>query len=99
MHDYRLSMVHLEDIKQLAAVVRKTKYHIYKRLCELAPNSQVIDNKYGFVVEIDYEENRDLVDNPQKLFFVKLLKKATADTEVGNHTLVGNLLKKLKMFK
>ena len=99
LHDYRLNMVHLEDIQQLVVVVKKKKYHIYKRLCELAPNSQVIDNKYWFVVKIDYQENRDLVDNLQKLFFKKVLKKATPDTKVGNHALVGNLFKKLKMFK
>ena len=94
-----LMMVHLEEIQQLVAVGRKRKYHIYKRLCELAPNSRVIDNKYGFVVEIDSEENRDLVDDLQKLFFVKVLKRATADTKVRNHVVVGNLFIKLKIFK
>ena len=99
LHDYRLSMVHLEEKQRLVAVGRKMKYHIYKRLCELAPNSQVIDDKYGFVVEVDSEENTDLVDNLQKLLFVKVLKRATTDTKLGNHTVVGNLFVKLKIFK
>ena len=89
LHGYRLSMVHLEEIQQLVAENKNTKYFIYKRLCELALNSRVINDKHGFIVEIDSEENRDLVDVLQKLFFVKVLKRATADSRVGNHTVGG----------
>ena len=88
-------MVHLEEIQQLVAVGRRTNYHIYKCLCEVVPNIWVIDDKYEFVVEIDSEENRDLVGILQKLFFVKVLKRITADTKVRNRNFIQKLGQKL----
>ena len=88
-------MVHLEEIQQLVAVGRATNYHIYKCLCEVVPYNWVIDDKYELVVEIDSEENRELVDNLQKLFFVKVLKRVTADTKVRNQNFIQKLGQKL----
>ena len=77
LHGYRLSLTYLEEMQQLAAEGKKTRYHIYKWLCELAPNSRVMNDRCEFVVEIDAEENTDLVNDLQKLFLVKVLKRAT----------------------
>ena len=61
----------------------------------MVPNIWVIDDKYEFVVEIDSEENRDLVGILQKLFFVKVLKRITADTKVRNRNFIQKLGQKL----
>ena len=55
--------------------------------------------KCAFVVEIDVEENRKLVDNIQNTFLIKVLKRTTADEKKGRHTKVGNLFLKIKVFK
>ena len=60
--------------------------------------TQQLGNEWcEIVVEIDTEENRD--NDLQKLFLVKVLKRATADTKVGKKMVVGNLFLKLKIFK
>ena len=61
----------------------------------MVPYNWVIDDKYELVVEIDSEENRELVDNLQKLFFVKVLKRVTADTKVRNRNFIQKLGQKL----
>ena len=63
------------------------------------PNNQVTNEKCTFILEIDAEENRKLVDNIQGVFIIKVLKRTTADKKRGCHTEVGNLFLKIKLFK
>ena len=66
---YHISMEHLEEeIEKLVMECSNTKFYLYKRLCELAPNSRVTNEKCAFIVEIDAEENRKLVDDMQRIF-------------------------------
>ena len=68
-------------------------------VCELVLNNQVTNEKCTFILEIDAEENRKLVDNIQGVFIIKVLKRTTADKKRGCHTKVGNLFLKIKLFK
>ena len=96
---YHISMEHLEEMEKLVVESSNTKFYMYKRLCELASNNWVRNEKYAFIVEIDAEENRKLVDNIQRIFIIKVLKRTTADKKRGHHTEVGNLFSKIKVFK
>ena len=68
MSNFKLNKEHLEEMKKLVAESIKTKFYLYKRLCEWALNSQVTEAKCLFVVEIDAEENRGLVEDLEKTF-------------------------------
>ena len=68
LSSYKLNMEHFEEMKKLVAESIKTKFYLYKRLCEWALNSQVTEAKCLFVVEIDAEENRGLVEDLEKTF-------------------------------
>ena len=94
---YHISTEHLEEVEKL--VVESICFYLYKRLCELAPNSRVTNEKCAFIVEIDAQENRKLVDDMQRIFIIKVLKRTTADKKRGRHTEVGNLFLKIKIFK
>ena len=61
-------MEYFEEMKKLVAESTKTKFYLYKRLCEWVPNSRVIEGKCSFVVEIDAEESRSLVEDLEKNF-------------------------------
>ena len=50
---YHISMGHLEEMEKLVVESSNTKFYLYKRLCELAPNSRVTNQKCAFIVEID----------------------------------------------
>ena len=52
----------------------KTKSYLYKRLCELTVNIQVTEGKSSFIVEIYAEENRNLVDDIQRNFLIRVIK-------------------------
>ena len=99
LNGYHLSMEHLEEMKKLVVKSSNTKFYLYKHLSKLVPNSQMANTKCAFVVEIDAEENRKLVDNIQKTFLINVLKRTTADKKRGRHTEVGNLILKIKVFK
>ena len=99
---YHISMEHLEEMEKLVVESSNTKFYLYKRLCELAPNSRVTNEKCAFIVEIDAEENRKLVDDMERIFIIKVLKRTTADKKRGRHTEVfknNNLFLKIKIFK
>ena len=84
-------------MKKLVVESSNTKFYLYKRLRELVPNSWVTNEKCVFVVEIDAEENRKLVDDIQKTFLIKVLKKTAADKKRERHTEVANLFLKVKV--
>ena len=94
---YHISMEHLHEMEKLVVESSNTNFCLDKRLCELAPNSRVITKKCAFIVEIDAEENRKLVDNMQRIFIINVLKKTTADKKRRRHTEVGNLFLKIKV--
>ena len=74
LHGYHISMKNLEEIEKLVveSTKTKTKFYLYKKLCELAPNSRVIKEASSFVVETDNEENRNLIDDIQRSFLLVL---------------------------
>ena len=80
---YHINMEHLEEMEKLVAESSKTKFYLYKRLCELASNSWVAEEKYSFVVEIDAEENRNLVDDIQRNFLIRVIKRTRPDKKKG----------------
>ena len=96
---YHISTEHFEEMEKLVVESSNTKFYLYKRLCELAPKSWVTNEKCAFIVEIDAEENRKLVDDMQRIFIIKVLNRTTADKKRGRHTEVGNLFLKIKIFK
>ena len=49
------------------------------------PNNRVTNEKCTFILEIDAEENRKLVDNMQEVFIIKVLKRTTADKKRMPH--------------
>ena len=78
---YHISMEHLEEMEKIVVESSNTKFYLYKPLYKLAPNSQVTNEKCAFIVEIDAKENRKLVDNMQRIFIIKVLKRTTADKQ------------------
>ena len=69
LSSYNLSMEHFEEMKKQVAESTKTKFYLYQKLCKWAPNSRVTEGKCSFVVEIDAEENRGLVEDLKKKLF------------------------------
>ena len=65
-------MEHLDEIKKLVVESTKTKFYLYKRLCELVLNSRVTEESCSFIVEIDAEENKNLMD---KKYWEKIFNK------------------------
>ena len=59
-------MEHFKEMKKLVAENTKTKFYLHKILCEGVPNSRVTEGKCSFVVEIDAEESRNLVEDLKK---------------------------------
>ena len=97
---YHISMEHLEEMEKLVVESSNTKFYLYKRLYNLAPNSRVRNEKCAFIVEIDAKENKKLVDGRNaKDFHNKSARKNTADKTSERLTEVGNLLLKIKVFK
>ena len=80
---YDISMEHLEEMVKLVMESSNTKFYLYKHLWELVPNSQVTNEKCAFIIEIDPKENRKLIDNMQRIFKIKVLKRTTADKKRG----------------
>ena len=83
-------MEHLEEIQKLVveSTKTKTKFYLYKKLCELVLNSWVTKEASSFIVEIDSEENRNLVDNIQRTFLIRVVKR-TRPNKKRHHTEVG----------
>ena len=67
---FGINMKHLDEIKTFVVESMNTKFYLYKRLCELVPNSRVTEERCWFIVEIDAEENRKLLDNIGKNFLI-----------------------------
>ena len=67
---FGISMKHLDEIKTFVVESMNTKFYLYKRLCELVPNSRVTEERCWFIVEIDAEENRKLLDDIGKKFLI-----------------------------
>ena len=67
---FGISMKHLDEIKTFVVESMNTKFYLYKRLCELVPNSRVTEERCWFIVEIDAEENRKLLDDIAKKFLI-----------------------------
>ena len=67
---FGISMKHLDEIKTFVVESMNTKFYLYKRLCELVPNSRVTEERCWFIVEIDAEENRKLLDDIGKIFLI-----------------------------
>ena len=84
---------------ELVVESTKTKFYLYKRLCELASNSRVTEEKCSFLVEINAEENRKLVEDIEKNFLMKAVKRTRTKNKKGCYTEVGNLFLKIKVFK
>ena len=95
---YHISMEHLQEMEKLVVESSNTKFYLYKRLCKLAPKNQLTNEKCALIVEIDSKENRKLVDDMQRIFIIKVLKRTIADKKRGRHTEVGNLFLKIKGF-
>ena len=96
---YGISMKHLDEIKKLVVESTNTKFYLYKRLCELAPNSRFTEERFWFIVETDAEENRKLMDDIGKNFLINVVKRTRTKNKKGRHVGVGNLLLKIKVFK
>ena len=92
-------MEHFKEMKKLVAESKKVEFYLYKRLCEWVPNSQVSEGKCLFVVEIDAEENRGLVEDLEKNFLMKVVASTRTKYKKGSHTEVKNLFLKIKVFK
>ena len=65
-----------ENDEKLCALLQKneTNYLIYKRICELVPNSFVLSSQNWFDVEIDADENGKLVEDLNKKVVTKFLR-------------------------
>ena len=93
-------MEHLEEIQKLVveSAKAKTKFYLYKKLCELVPNSWVTKEASSFIVEIYSEENRNLVDNIQRTFLIRVVKRIRPNKKNTSHR-SGNIFFKIKVFK
>ena len=82
---YHISMERLEEMEKLVVESSNTTFYLYKRLCELAPNSRVTNEKCALILEIDSEENRKLEDNMQRIFIIKVLKEPQQMKKEDSH--------------
>ena len=71
----------------------------FKRLCQLAPNSRVKEDKRWFVVEINCKENRQLVNILTRIFLTNILKSTRPSQKKGRHVVVGDLFRKVNAYK
>ena len=101
LHACHISMERLEEIEKLLveSAKTKTKFYLYKKLCELAPNSLVTKEASSFIIEIDSEKNRNLVDDIQRTFLIRVLKRTRTNKQKKCHMKVGNVFLKIKVFK
>ena len=99
LSDYHLRMEHLGEIQKLVLESTKTKFCLYKRLCELVLNSRVTKERCSFIVENEAQENKNLVDKIGKSFLIKIIKRTRPDKKKGCYTEVGNLFLKIKVPK
>ena len=99
LSNHHLSMEHLDEIQKLVVESTKTKFYLYKRLNEVASNSRVTKESCSFIVEIDTEEKKNLVDNIGKKILIKIIKRTRPDKKKGCSAEVGNLFLKIKDFK
>ena len=73
-------MEHLDEIKKLVVESTKTKFYLYKRLCELVLKRRVTEESCSFIVEIDAEENKNLMDKKYwEKFLIKIIKRTRAN--------------------
>ena len=86
LSSYNLSMERFEEIKKQVAESTKTRFYLYKRLCKWAPNSQVTGGKCSFVVELDAEENRGLVEDLKKNCLMKVIESTRNQNKKGCKT-------------
>ena len=49
---YGISMKHLNEIKKLVVESTNTKFYLYKRLCELAPNIGSLRKDFGLSLKL-----------------------------------------------
>ena len=87
--------------KKLVVESTKTKarFYLYKKLCELGPNSRVTKEASSIIVDICNEENRNLVGDIQRSFLIRVLKRNRPNKKKGRHTEVGNVFFKIKVFR
>ena len=78
-------MEHFEGIQKLVEESGKTKFYLFKSLCELAMNSWVTEGKNLFIVEIDAEENRNLEEDIQRNFLIRVIKWTRPDKKMTSH--------------
>ena len=67
-------------------------------MCQLAPNSWVKEDKKWFVVEINCKENCQLVNNLTHIFN-EHFKINKAESKDGETVVMGNLFRKIKVYK
>ena len=87
-------------MKELIINSTKTKYYLFKRLCELMLNSQLEEeNKRWLIVEINYKENCGLINDLSKIFLTKVIKYKRTNQKQAGRNVAGNLFMKIKVFK
>ena len=89
-----------ENFEKLANVINKNKYLIYEQIFNLIENCQIIKNgNYGLIIEIDSEENKHLLDDLTKIFFIRKLGQRRAEKKIGHGYKVGNVFLKILIHK
>ena len=59
------------NFEKIKKVIEKSDYLIYRKLCELANSSRIVEvTTNWFIVEIDVEENNHLVEDLERKFFI-----------------------------
>ena len=59
------------NFEEIKKVIEKSDYLIYRKLCELANSSRIVEvTTNWFIVEIDVEENNHLVEDLERKFFI-----------------------------
>ena len=87
-----------ENDEKLWELVQKneTDYLIYKRICELVPNSFVFASQDWFDIEIDADENGKLMEYLNKKVLTKFLSSRQDRIMSGE---LGNLYLTLRVFQ
>ena len=75
------------------------QYFIFRTICELAANSNVITGEKWFDVEIDSEQNENLLKALTTNFITRNFETQRIAIKEGHGYKLSNLYKKLEVFK
>ena len=81
-----------ENFQALKKVIRKKECLIYEEILKLIDSCKIIKSESNsFLIEIDTENNRELLDDISKRFFMQRINQQRVEEKIGRGYVLGNL--------